>query len=304
MEKNQILITGANGLLGGKLVKHLLAETAFDIMAVAASEEKLAAMMEREGIAQTGRIKFLSNAQLLNGDAHLAEVYGAVHLAFARRIRPAAEIADSLVFASNVFTVLARAGIPRIINLSSQGVYGNTEEMRTEQTSPAPENHYTMAKYATEIIFDACMADGKIENCTNLRLDLIAQSQNVIRTLCRDAKAGRLSLRGGEQRFSFLDADDGARAIIAMLQSPGNWERVYNVGWNRRRYTLVEAAKIAADAAEEIGLDRPVIELDENKDIKLWAGMDSSRFMVHTGWTPMFDLCSIIMRILQGIENG
>ena len=64
----------------------------------------------------------------------------------------------------------------------------------------------------------------------SLRLDLVVQSQNVIKSLCRQAKEEWLRLKGGKQLFSFIDADDVARAIVVMLQSPDGWEKAYNVG--------------------------------------------------------------------------
>lgn len=300
MGHRKILITGANGTIGGRLLKQICNGTDFDVVAVASSREKLDATITREEIKGDGRISFISNEELLAGSAEMSGIWGAVHLAFARRIRPAADIAASIAFATDVFSVLAQAGIPRVINLSSQGVYGNVEEMRTEHMAPAPENPYTMAKYASEVIFEATMAKSNVQEYTSLRLDLVAQSQNLIRTLCEHAREGRLPLHGGQQQFSFIDIDDAAGAIIAMLQSPDGWDRVYNVGWNRRRYSLVEVAEIVADVAEYVGTGRPEIELDESQDIWLWAGMDSSRFMEHTGWMPMLDLRSTIMRILQG----
>lgn len=303
MERRKILVTGANGTIGGKLLKHLCEGTEFDVMAVASNREKLDAALAREGMEANGRISFLSNEELLAGSKDLSDVWGAVHLAFSRRVRPAADIAASIALAANVFVVLARAKIPRVINLSSQGVYGNAEEMRTECMTPAPENPYTMAKYASEVLFNVRMAGSNVREYTNLRLDLVAQSQNLIRVLCKQAREGKLSLRGGQQRFSFLDVDDAAAAIIAMLRSPDGWDRVYNVGWNRRRYTLVEVAEIVAEAAEEAGIGRPEIELDESQDIRLWAGMDSSRFMEKTGWKPKKDLKTIILHQFKSIPE-
>lgn len=294
----RILITGANGLIGGKLIKKLLETTDFRVAAVAATEEKLQDALRREGIVDKTRVEFLSNEQFLSGSADLRGVFGAVHLAFSRRIRPTSEIAASINMSRKVFARLAEAGINRIINMSSQGVYGNVPDVRTEDTPPGPENPYSMAKYASEVVFTMCMSGSTVQNWTSLRLDPIVQSQNLVRTLCAHARDGKLELRGGKQRFTFIDASDSAEAVIAMLYSPGGWERVYNVGWNRRWYTLVEVAETVADAAEKVGIGRPMITLEE-QDIMLYAGMDSSRFMKHTGWTPKKDLKEMAIDMFQ-----
>lgn len=289
-----ILITGANGFLGGKITRRITTDTEFDVIAVASSEEKVLSMCEKEGVDKS-RVHFLSNTGFLKPETELRDIYGAVHLAFARRVRPASEIASSLIYSANVFHKLANNNIDRVINMSSQGVYGATEEIRTEDTPPAPENHYTMAKYASEVLFNDIL-----RNCphhTNFRLDLVAQSQNIIKGLCKSAKEGKINLKGGKQVFSFIDGEDVAGAVVAMLSAKGEWENVYNVGWNRKRYTLVELAEIVADAAVKCGYKRPEIELTE-ADISLWAGMSSTRFMEKTGWIPslpLFDSLCVLL---------
>lgn len=295
MSCEQILITGANGYLGGKLTKYIIENTEYDVVAVASCKEKIRLMIESQGI-DNRRVSFLSNDDLTNAEVDLPDLYGAVHLAFARRNRPVEEIASSIDFANEVFCKLFSSNAKRIINVSSQGVYGNTEEVRKETTVPAPATAYTMAKYATEKILETCAGSSNIEY-TNLRLDLVAQSQNVIIGLCKQAIQGKICLRGGEQRFSFIDADDAVAAITAMLISHTGWSNIYNVGWNKVRYTLVELADIIADSAFECGLKRPEIVLDK-QDIILWAGMDSSKFMTHTGWAPTIALKETVQKYI------
>ncbi len=291
----KILITGSNGFLGGNISRRIVESTDFDVLAVASSEDKVMEMAEREGI-DAARLHFLSNEDFLKKETKLEDIFGAVHLAFARRVRPAADIAASVDFAAKVFHKLAGSGIDRVINMSSQGVYGSTEDIRTEATAPAPESHYTMAKYASEILFNDILKDAP--HHTNLRLDLVTQSQNVVKGLCKSAKDGAINLKGGRQVFSFIDGRDVAGAVVAMLQAEGSWDSVYNVGWNRRRYTLTELAEEVATAAEGCGFGRPVVGLEEN-DTALWAGMDSSKFMAKTGWEPVVDLQTSLMEILR-----
>ncbi len=125
-----ILITGANGFLGGKIIRRIVNDTGFDVIAAASSEDKVREMCDREGVDQV-RVRFLSNMDLLSPETELEDIYGAVHLAFARRMRPAGEIASSVVFAAEVFRKLADLQIDRVINMSSQGIYGATEKIRT-----------------------------------------------------------------------------------------------------------------------------------------------------------------------------
>lgn len=295
---SRILITGANGFLGGKLIRYILENTDFEVIVIASSEGKIRQMIEREVITEIERISFLSNKALVAADTELPEIYGAIHLAFARRNRPVEDIASSIDFSEKVFQKLFASSAKRIINVSSQGVYGNTELFRCEDMPAAPMTPYTMAKYATEKIFEAYAAMSEEKEYTSLRLDCVAQSQNVFTSLCKQALEGEITLRGGKQRFSFIDADDAAVAIIAMLTSADGWDKIYNVGWNRKRFTLLELADEIAGVAYCLDNIKPIISFKE-EDIQLWTGMDSSKFMSHTGWKPQFALDEMIMKCLR-----
>lgn len=299
----KIFITGANGMLGGKIIRHIIETTEFDVVAVAASRDKIDAMLNREKIKVNDRICFLSNEVFLNGESTVvsSDIYGAVHLAFSRRVRPASDIAASIDFSARVFRRFIEIGAERVVNLSTQAVYGTANGIRKETMISAPESIYAMAKYATERVFDLCMNAASVQNYTSLRLDLVVQSQNLISELCRQAKDGMIQLRGGKQRYSFIDAEDAASAVVAMIESPNGWEQIYNVGWNQYQYTLLEIAEMIAEAAEQTGYGRPDIKLDK-QDIELCYGMDSSKFMEFTGWKPRVDLARMITKIMQNVS--
>ena len=298
MNKDTVLITGADGFLGGKITRRILETTDLKVLGLTMSLDWTQNMLRREGIGASKRVQFMLNDDFLDSNRTDWPLCGAVHLAFSRRMQPAADIASSIVFAAKVFHRLADLGTDRVIYMSSQGVYGNTPEIRTEQTPPAPATQYTMAKYAAEVLFNDILRDAP--HHAALRLDPVAQSQNVVRGLCQSAAAGKISLKGGKQVFSFIDAEDAAAAVVAMLAAEGDWEHVYNVGWNRKRYTLVELAQIVADAAEGCGHPRPEITLTED-DTALWAGMDASRFMAKTGWTPSVALIDTVAGMISAL---
>ena len=296
MEKT-ILITGANGRIGTALIQEILQRTSYRIIEAVASEAKYKDLLERLNCSDVMRIQYIQRESLFKSD--LNDVYAVVHLAFARRNRRAEEIAGSIDYSMKLFQKAVSARVQRIINISTQGIYGETPDIRVEAAEAAPLTAYTMAKYATEKFFDFCFDGTEIEH-TNLRLDLIVQSQNLVPALCRQAKQGLISLKGGEQRFSFLDVKDAALGILAMIDSPCGWEKIYNVGWNKRRYKLTEIAELVADAAQMHGYSRPEILL-EKQDIALWSGMNSERFSSHTGWKPKIDMQQMILKIFEEV---
>ena len=74
-------------------------------------------------------------------------------------------------------------------------------------------------------------------------------------------------------------------------------------GWDRCRYTLTEIADVVADVSEKFGYGRPEVIL-EKQDISLWSGMDSMRFMEHTGWKPEIELQIMIEKIFAELLNS
>ena len=297
MKNDTVLITGSDGYLGGRISRRILDSSDLKILGLTMSMDWAENMLHREGIGESERIRFMLNDDFLNSEGTDWPLCSAIHLAFSRRMQPAEDIASSIVFAAKIFHKLVDTGIDRVIYMSSQGIYGNTEQIRTEETPPAPATQYTMAKYAAEVLFQDIMRN--TEHHTALRLDPVAQSQNVLKGLCQSAKEGFIHLKGGKQVFSFIDANDVLAAVTTMLETDGNWDSVYNVGWNQKRYTLTELAEMVAQAAECSGYERPRIELAED-DTALWAGMDSTKFMDRTGWKPRIELRDTLLEMMKG----
>lgn len=301
MINEQILITGANGTLGGSLIKELTEATDYGIIAISNSREKVLEMLEREQIADRERVAPFSQESFFHGDWKDTRISAAVHLAFSRANRPNTDIANSLDYAKDAFRRLYDMQVPRVVYLSSQSVYGSTPDWRREDCPAAPETLYSMAKYAGEKLLEAQFCGHSSVSCSTLRLDYVIQSQKLVGALCRDAKYnGTISLKGGRQTFSYIDKTDVAKAIVALLRYGGSWKPVYNVGPNKMRYTLPEIADIVASVAAKHGRQDITIELEET-DAALWSGMDSSLFMNDTGWRPSMDIYQMVEKIFMTV---
>lgn len=300
MTKERILVTGANGNLGGALVKELVDNAEYEVIALCSEESKVYSMIDREQIVHNNRVSAMSNNTFFNTDWSAAGVTAGIHMAFSRANQPKERIANSLDFSRDVYRRLHELGIPRTVYLSSQSIYGSTSEWRSEYCIPAPETVYSMAKYAGEKLLETEFA-GTATKYSVLRLDYVIQSQKLVPALCRSAKETcTIKLQGGKQTFSYIDKSDAVKAISALLNYKGIWQKVYNVGPNRMRYTLFEVAEVVAKVAEEHGAGKVNILLDKN-DTLLWAGMDSSRFINDTGWYPLMDFYQMVGKIYEEI---
>lgn len=301
MSKDRILITGANGNLGGRLVRELTENTDYDVIAMSLCQDWVEAMLEREQIANRRRVLSFDQDTFFHGDWKDMRVSAAVHMAFARGNRPSAEIANSLDYSRDVFRRLYDMQVPKVIYTSSQSVYGSTSDWRKEDCPPAPESLYSMAKYAGEKLLEAQFRDASGISYTSVRLDYVIQSQRLVSALCRDAKnTGTINLTGGKQTFSYIDRVDVAKAIAALIQYKGRWKPIYNVGPNKMRYTLREIADVVVAVAKKHGIDDVKINFEEN-DTALWSGMDSSQFMMDTGWKPSMDIYQMVEAIYEKV---
>ena len=194
------------------------------------------------------------------------------------------------------FEKMVKSEIQNCIYVSSQSVYGDTPEIRTETTPPAPNSIYAMAKYAGEKLFELCYKEqGNLQH-TIIRLDNVIQSQNLVTSLCRKAKQEMdLELVGGNQVFSYIDVSEVSNAIYALLNTKCYWKRIYNVGPNEMRASLLDVAKAVQNVAKKYG-QKVDIKLKPD-DRELWAGMNTSLFYNDTGWKPRLDLIGMVENI-------
>lgn len=294
-----ILITGANGYLGKFLINQLIVQNQFFVIALSRKKDFLS-----DEYLSNSNVEVMTNDAFINGNKFLPNIDVLIHLAFSRRFRPNSEIAESLVFSKKIFEAAKREKIKALINVSTQGVYGNAVGLRDENTIVAPEMMYAMAKYANEIILDSIVADCNIKIC-HLRLDSIAGNQNLLPTFIKNAyEKEKIDIIGGKQIFSFLDVRDVAIAINKLLNIPiDEWKRIYNLGANNTIYNIKELAEIVAERMKIRFGKNVKISLNET-DVITYAGIDSSLFMKDTGWQPKYNIYDIVdMAIDEYLNN-
>ena len=301
MNDKIVIVTGANGNLGSSLVKELADNSAYKVLALARTKDKMHDAIERSGITNKDKIIVSSYEEFFAEQKHDSNIFAAVHMAFSRAGKQFADIADSLEFSKLLYRKLHELHIPRIVYTSSQSVYGSVSCWRAENIPAAPETVYSMAKYAGEKLLEEVFEEDDSVKYSSLRLDYVIQSQKLVYTLCRNAKMnGELNLKGGKQTFSYIDKTDVAKAVVKLLDHEGEWKRVYNVGHDKMRYTLIGMSDIVLDTAKKFGKDNIQVNIDEN-DTELWSGMDSMAFMEDTGWKPTKDIYQMVEEIYEEI---
>lgn len=291
-----VVITGAGGYLGTHLIQHLLEKTDYVIVAMTSQLENLKKRYE-----DIPRVKCYANDYFWEHRMPVEDADVLVHLAFARRFSPDHEIAESIVFSRYIFETVKHAGVPKLVYISSQGVYGNTPELRTVgKTMLSPAVIYTLAKYAGEQLLVSVFGENSNTTVTAIRLDSIAGNQKMLPAFVQSSvEKHHISVVGGSQIFSFMDVRDAAGGLVALLGTPAKkWKPIYNLGPYNRRYTIVQLAELTAEVAEKRGFGKVTVSL-EKKDIVQFAGMDSSEFLKDTGWTPQYDMEAVISRLFD-----
>lgn len=293
-----VLITGAAGFLGKYLIRNLLKDGNYQIVAFDISET----MMPKE-FSRFNNIRFysLSDWQLNNKEI-FKEIDIVIHLAFARAIKGNKEIAMSLKFTNDFFHDISNSSIQALINISTQEVYGETKGLVwTEETPVAPTTVYGCAKYASEIFTNNVSLYNKTVT-TSLRLaGLLGQdteNRMVNKFVDFAIKGETINIIGEKQVFSQIDVRDAANAIVSLLKTPLSlWRNNYNLGYTRS-YSITEIADLISFVAKsKYNLDVNINLLDSDIDFK--AILDSSRFYETMNWYPSYDMCKIVDSIFE-----
>ena len=281
----KVLVTGAGGVLGQALIGKLyhcmpgIAVAALDI-----NKENLS-MLFPEADAfdvcdfQQEKIPF-------------EELDAIIHCAFARSQKGEA-LAGSIGFTKQIFDLAVRYNVPKVINISSQSIYGSYREQDSAENSPIdPVDAYAVAKYACEKLSEAIFA-GSACLMTNVRMASLIGVQYQERIIYKMTKyalqTGKIKIVGGSQLFSFLHLQDAADGLITLLKSPmKKWDAVYNLG-TAEQYDIKTLARTIAEIVENKTGKKVEIDV-ESSDIKHAIPLDVSKFKRDFGWEAKISL--------------
>jgi UDP-glucose 4-epimerase len=262
-----VLVTGAGGYVGGRLVRSLQDEG----RTVRAIVRDPAPWLDVEQVVCD--LSAIDRAALA---AHCAGAQAVVHLAgenevVAARV-PATAVSSTVTASIRVAEAAQDAGVARLVYLSTVHVYGDrmapgvtlTEDMR-----PEPRSAYAISRLASEhvsaglsgvyelVILRLSNSVGAPRHPSVDRWSLVAND------LARQgALEGRLTLRTpGVQWRDFVALDDvcGAIAAAARIDGTGLAPGTYNLA-SGAPHTILDLAQLIQDAFEERTGRRPPLD--------------------------------------------
>lgn len=255
----------------------------------------------------SGNVKLYDLQELNNGKIDFSAVDCIIHCAFARSLN-GNDLAESVEFSQKIFEMALQGKVRRVINISSQSVYGNYRVTPSKEEDPvAPNDLYGMAKHACEKIGNLIFADSDTQ-FINIRLASLAglaYPERIINKMVKFAlNTHHLKIVGGSQLFSFLHVEDAAQALAVLALAPAEklHAGVYNVG-SPECCDIRKLAEMIARMLKEKGSITVEIEIEE-KDVKHSIPLDVNAFARDLGWLPKRNFRDIVAEIVNSALSG
>ena len=294
-----ILVSGASGFLGSELVRQLLNERGFKVIAMSSRKEVL-----HTKFGNNSNLKVVSPDNWINEINQKIQIDVLVNCAFPRTSE-AEQLAKGLIFTESLIKDSINLGIKKVINISSQSVYSQKAKSTANENSPViPDSFYGMTKFSSERIV-ATICENLNENVvySNVRLASLSGIELEVRMTNRFVKRAltgeQLTINGGKQNLSYLHVKDAASAILAMINTDSNyWRPVYNLG-NYDYCTMLELAEMIRDIAKEHSIEEVNFEVREGQD-NFNNLINSELFYNDFNWKPDY---TILLMVKESFEH-
>lgn len=272
----KILVTGASGFLGHFVVKELLKNPEFGIVAIGGRPEDKA-----NPLPESPRLQFYTLDKLFT--ENFSNVDTVINCAFARS-NDAQQLAGAIAFTEQSIERFVALGVKSVINISSQGVYERLPkgELSREDSPILPIDLYSMVKYSVESMFNV----SAIPYTTNVRLASLMMSQRFLYFFVKKAKVGeKFTVTAPNQFAALFDVKDAASGLVAIANLvPEKRAITYNLGIGCQ-YSLLEYAESVKSIGESMGYN-VTFDVADNGTVGN-AGMDCSKLRKDTEWEPV-----------------
>jgi UDP-glucose 4-epimerase len=296
---SRILVTGGAGFIGSHLAAALV--------------ERGDEVLVLDDLSTGSREHVPAGAELVQGDVAdgvNARGFDAVfHVAGQASIfksfdNPQRDLRTNVLGTVNVIEACVRDGVERLVFAGSMTAYGEPSDVPTPESAPCvPVSYYGVTKYAAERYVQASAARGlavttlRMFNVYGERQSLSNPYQGVLAIFLGNVLRGEpITIHSdGEQTRDFVFVDDVVDAWLRVLDDPGTYGGVFNVG-SGRETSINELARAVVTAG---GGDPAAWEIRnapaQAGDVRRSAA-DVSAIRRATGWEPRVSLADGLSR--------
>lgn len=299
--KKVIFITGATGYLAQNLIYKLSRDKNLIIWVFSRNKNKA------KGFFLNKVERYYDYEDFLHQRIPFGAIDILFHAAFARPHNGYQLIADSLKFSNDIFVNAAIYQIPRIINISSQSVYGRIHNEKVDENSLiSPNSLYGQAKYSVELCLESLMKLNKQINYTSIRLASVAGGAkglvkvDILSKLVINALNNEdITIYGQNQEIQRIDINDALDAFMKLIKSnSNNWKRIYNLG-TEEAYTASQIAQKILDIAKKNNIESKSKLIHSKKEDNLIQNLDSSLFRKEFKWKPKYKIDDSIDSLIK-----
>ncbi|MEU2793394.1 dTDP-glucose 4,6-dehydratase [Streptomyces sp. NPDC007100] len=293
----KILVTGGAGFIGSHYVRTLLeggyeeyedAEvTVLDKLTYAGNRDNLPAAHPRLAFVQGDICDLPLLLDVFPG--HDAVVHFAAESHVDRSLESAAEfVATNVGGTQNVMEAALRAGVPRVVHVSTDEVYGSIDEGSwTEEWPLLPNSPYAASKAGSDLVARAYWRthglNVSVTRCSNNYGPYQHPEKLIPRFVTSLLEGGTVPLYGdGGNIREWLHVDDHCRAIQLVL-TRGRAGEIYNVGGGNEQTNR----QITERLLELTGCDwSHVVRVADRKGHDLRYSLDESKIRTELGYAP------------------
>ena len=296
-----IVVTGANGFIGVEIVRALAARgdrvAAFDV----AVGPALRALAEGGGrvtivpgeISEWHHVANLIRDHRPEAVVHCAAIVGVVASAQA----PFATMRVNVGGALNVFEAMRLFGVTRVLNLSTEEIYGDFRAARIDESHPCfPSMPYGISKFAVEQIGRDYARDHGLD-VVNLRTCWVygpgLPRPRVPKILVDAAVEGRaLHIpSGGDFRVDHVYVDDLVSGVLAALDKPEHRFDAYHIA-SGEAPSLAEIVDVVNDLVPgaRISVGPGHYAFGDRVRVARKGALDIARAAAELGYRPRFDI--------------
>lgn len=271
-----VLITGASGFLGHRLVDSFLDRGDTKIIAVLGRREDNANFLPI-----SGKLTICPCSAIFTTD--FGHVDTLIHAAFSRGDN-LSELTHSITFTERIIELVNGQDVDSMINISTQGLYKGLQpgEKVDENGIVEPNTAYGLAKWAVESLLKL----GCKKCYTNIRMASLSANARFLACFIDSVIENKeITVVAPQQYASIMDVSDAVEGILSIEKlSLAQRKDVYNLGTGVE-YSILDYAQSVDTIGRSYGLPGASIKVKDS-GTRFSICMDCSRIKAQTNWGP------------------